>query len=42
MRLVCAKKESALGLRAAIPSSQALGRKGLTDLANEKERGAGV
>jgi hypothetical protein len=42
MRLVCAKKESALGLRGAIPGSEALDRKGLADLASEKEPGAGV
>jgi hypothetical protein len=41
-RALCAKKESAQGLRGAIPGSEALGRKGLTDLAREKERGAGV
>ena len=42
MRVVCAKKESALGLRGAIPGSEALDRKGLADLAREKEPGAGV
>jgi hypothetical protein len=42
MRVVCAKKESALGLRGAIPGSEALDRKGLADLASEKEPGAGV
>lgn len=42
MRVVCAKKESALGVRGAIPGSEALGRKGLADLASEKEPGAGV
>jgi hypothetical protein len=36
MRVVCAKKESALGVRGAIPGSGALGRKGLADLASEK------
>src|SRR6266511_1701533 len=42
MRVVCAKKESALGFRGAIPGSEALGRKGLAGLASEKEPGAGV
>jgi len=42
MRVVCAKKESTLGLRGAIPGSEALDRKGLADLAREKEPGAGV
>ena len=42
MRVVCARKESALGLRGAIPSSEALDRNGLADLASEKEPGAGV
>src|SRR6266542_4448145 len=42
MRVVCAKKESALGARGAIPGSEALDRKGLADLASEKEPGAGV
>ena len=42
MRVVCAKKESALGPRGAIPGSEALDRKGLADLASEKEPGAGV
>jgi hypothetical protein len=42
MRVVCAKKESALGVRGAIPGSGALGREGLADLASEKGTGAGV
>ncbi len=42
MRVVCAKKESALGPRGAIPGSEALDRKRLADLASEKEPGAGV
>src|SRR6266536_3159261 len=42
MRVVCAKKESALGLRGAIPGSEALDRKRLADLASEKEPGAGI
>jgi hypothetical protein len=42
MRVVRAKKESALGVRGAIPGSEALRRKGLTEVASEKERGSRV